>query len=46
MLQEREVGYKGLLAGADVVRMECVPKKYLIDDIIELEKRNFLGIVK
>ncbi|KAM3379333.1 putative protein isoform X1 [Capsicum galapagoense] len=43
---EREVGYKGLLAGADVVRMECVPKKYLIDDIIELEKRNFLGIVK
>lgn len=32
MLQENEVGYKELLAGGDALRMERVPKNYLIDD--------------
>lgn len=29
---ENEVGYKELLAGGDALRMERVPKNYLIDD--------------
>ncbi|MCD7459907.1 hypothetical protein HAX54_042288 [Datura stramonium] len=37
---EDEVGYEELLAGGDVLRMECVPKNYLIDDNNRVGKKK------
>ncbi|KAG5589031.1 hypothetical protein H5410_039545 [Solanum commersonii] len=38
--EHHEVGYEELLAGRDVLRMECVPKNYLIDDNNRVGKKK------
>ncbi|KAK4729114.1 hypothetical protein R3W88_022102 [Solanum pinnatisectum] len=39
-LEHHEVGYEELLAGGDVLRMECVPNNYLIDDNNRVGKKK------
>ncbi|XP_015077387.1 uncharacterized protein LOC107026878 isoform X1 [Solanum pennellii] len=38
--EHHEVGYEELSAGGDVLRMECVPKNYLVDDNNRVGKKE------
>ncbi|KAK6781539.1 hypothetical protein RDI58_019335 [Solanum bulbocastanum] len=38
--EHHEVGYEELLAGGDVLRVECVPNNYLIDDNNRVGKKK------